>query len=343
MNSDDIYMRRCFQLARLGIGNTRTNPLVGAVLVHQNVIIGEGYHSAFGAPHAEIEALKNVQTHDLEIIENSTLYVNLEPCCIHGKTPPCVDEIIRRKIKKVVVGQVDPNPKINGKGLKILEANHVQVVLSGLEAEAKNLNKVFNKNMNTNLPYITLKFACSSDGYLGRSDQRVKISNSWSEYLVHKIRHQVDGILIGTNTAKIDNPSLTNRLYYGKNPVRIIMDRSGSIPPGYHLFNDGFSTWLLTENEINGYKPNVRIMSWVDDLTILMKNLLQAGLSSILVEGGAKTLNSFIETNLWDELWCTQSKSPLHHGVPSPKIKAGVGWTTNIGTDELRVYYNDRN
>lgn len=341
MNLDDIYISRCFQLALKGIGSTKANPLVGAVLVHDNRIIGEGYHAAFGAAHAEIQALNSVKAEDLDKIENSTLYVNLEPCCIHGKTPPCVDEIIRRKIKRVIIGQLDPNPKINGAGMKIMQKKGIEVILSPLEAEARNLNKVFIKNMDIGLPYITLKFACSADGFMGRADQRIKISNAWSEYLVHKIRHQVDGIMIGTNTAMIDNPSLTNRLYYGNSPVRIVMDRLGIVPLHYHLFTDGGNTLLITENTMNQYGPNVKKLPWNPDLREILKKLLDEGLSSILVEGGARTLDSFIRAKLWDELWCTQSKISLKHGIMAPLVNSKIGWCTHIGSDELRVYYND--
>jgi len=215
------------------------------------------------------------------------------------------------------------------------------VIMSTLEPEARKLNKVFQKNMTIGLPYITLKFACSADGFIGRADQRIKISNSWSEYIVHKIRHQVDGILIGTNTALIDNPSLTNRLYFGKSPVRIVMDRMGIIPMHYNIFADGGNTWLITENAKNQYGPNVKLLPWNPDLTQLLKDLLNLGLSSILVEGGAKTLDSFIKAKLWDELWCTQSKTTLHYGISAPLISGNIGWSTQIGSDDLRIYYND--
>ncbi len=338
MINDDIYMLRCFQLARLGIGQTGTNPIVGSVIVHEGKIIGEGYHQAYGGDHGEIRALQSVTPSHQHLISNSTLYVNLEPCSYHGKTPPCADEIIRRGIRKVVIGCTDPNPKVSGSGILRLRHHGVEVILSDLEHEAKGLNKVFFTNMTTTLPYVILKFAQSRDHFIGDSRHQVAISNTWSQYVVHKIRHEVDGLLIGTNTAVIDNPLLTNRLYYGKNPIRIVWDRQGRIPKDYQLFTDGSPTWLYTEVLTEDLADSVKIQPWQDDITHFLIDLLIQGIGSVLVEGGAMTLQSFIAQGHWDEIWCTQSQSDLGHGVQAPSFKGKLMHHFELNGDQLSVY-----
>ncbi|MEP7267333.1 MAG: bifunctional diaminohydroxyphosphoribosylaminopyrimidine deaminase/5-amino-6-(5-phosphoribosylamino)uracil reductase RibD [Saprospiraceae bacterium] len=336
--SHDLYIKRCFQLARLGLGYTKTNPLVGAVIVHDGRIIGEGYHTGYGEAHAEIEAINSVSIHDFKRIPESTIYVNLEPCCIYGKTPPCVNEIIKQKIKKVVISMLDPNPAINGKGIEQLRENGVEVVLNILKHEAEKLNKVFIKNIIQEQPYIILKFACTADGYIGNRDHQVKISNDWSQVVVHKIRHQVDAILIGTNTAIVDDPSLTNRHYFGSNPIRIILDRKRKIPSHYTIFTDGHPTWLVTEKTDVKSHPNVKIIPWIENLDELVNWFLIKGIASVLVEGGAKTLQSFMDMDLWDEMWCTQSKQMLNNGVKAPHTTGILTSNFEVGSDLLSIY-----
>lgn len=332
-----LLMARCLQLARLGEGYTLTNPMVGALLFHDGRIIGEGYHSAFGADHGEIEAIKSVEEKDQQLIAASTLYVNLEPCCYHGKTPPCADEIIRRRIKRVVIGTSDPNPKVNGLGIERLKSHGVEVSVPMLEAECKELNRSFFTNMQKQRPFILLKYACSRDSYIGNYNYAVPISNAWSRYIVHKVRHEVDGILIGTRTALNDNPRLSNRFYYGKSPVRIILDRLGKIPADLHLFSDGQPTWLFTEN--TDYHPSqVKIFRWENDLHNMMRVLLNAGIGSLLVEGGAHTLQSFIDLGLWDEIWVTQSDMILGSGVKAPFFTGNKVNEFFLRKDTLSIY-----
>lgn len=335
-----MYLNRCNQLASLGKGYTKTNPLVGALLVHNDHIIGEGYHTQYGAAHAEIEAIKSVTDENKYLIPESTLYVNLEPCCIYSKTPPCTEEIIRQKIRKVIIGMADPNPKINGKGIEFLKSYHVEV--EKIHCGAEDLNKSFIKNMTTGLPYVILKFAMTTDGFIGQSDKRVKISNPWSEYIVHKIRHQVDGILIGTNTALIDNPALTNRLYFDLSPTRIILDKEGVIPVSFSVFNDSATT-LLVSDSIADYPQHVKKINWIEDKELLLKKLYSLGIGSLLVEGGAKTLQSFIDSQLWDEIWCTKGNISIHSGIKAPVFDCQPYWKTHIGNDELSVYYRHLN
>lgn len=333
-----LYMHRCFQLARLGIGKTRTNPLVGAVITHEDKIIGEGYHEAFGKSHAEIAALQSVKEHHRDLLKSSTMYVNLEPCSHYGKTPPCADEIVRVGIPRVVIGCTDPNPKVNGKGIKKLTEAGVEVILYKYPEEAMNFNQIFLKNMAQELPYVILKFACSQDHYIGELSKQISISNEWSRYLVHKIRHTVDAILIGTNTALTDNPMLTNRLYYGKHPVRIVLDRRGRIPGHYHLFNDGNPTWLFTSKQAD-LGPHTRVIPWIDDLTALLQWLLSHGIGSILVEGGAQTLQSFINASLWSEMWVTTSSKIMQKGIRAPHINGKMVSQFEFKNDTLSVYH----
>lgn len=335
--NDDLYMNRCLQLAKLAEGLTQTNPMVGALLLFQDHIIGEGYHKQYGANHGEIEALNNVREADRKWIPESTLYVNLEPCCHFGKTPPCTDEIIRQGIRRVVIGTVDPNPKVQGKGIEKLKRHGVEVITPVLEKACISLNRAFFTNMVHNRPYIQLKFACSQDKFIGNHSSAVAISNSWSRYIVHKIRREVDGILIGTRTALTDNPQLTNRYYYGESPTRIVLDRLGKIPMHFQIFSDGLPTCVFTDHR-ESYPATVKVYPWYDSLPEMMDLLLSEGMGSILVEGGAQTLQSFIDQKLWDEIWVTESRLMLGSGVEAPVFKGQKIHEMEISEDVLSVY-----
>jgi len=333
----EFYIERCIQLAKLAKGQTFTNPLVGALLVYNDQIIGEGYHTAFGAPHGEIEAMNNVPLSDRKWIPESTLFVNLEPCVHYGKTPPCTDEIIRQGIKRVVIGTADPNPRMQGKGIEKLKHRGTEVITPVLEKQCHELNQVFFTNMSRHRPFIQLKYACSQDNFIGNYQSAVPISNSWSKYIVHKIRHEVDGILIGTRTAINDDPQLTNRNYFGKNPVRMVLDRTGKIPLHYQIFSDGLPTWIFTDSP-NRFPSSVRIIPWMDDLNNTMSFLLDEGIGSLLVEGGAQTLQSFINGMLWDEIWVTQTRQALGDGVSAPHFRGNKVWEMDIDEETLSVY-----
>lgn len=333
----EFYIKRTNQLAKLAKGLTFTNPLVGAVLVYEDRILGEGYHTAFGAHHGEIEALHNVGASDRKWIPDSTMFVNLEPCVHYGKTPPCADEIIRQGIKRIVIGTEDPNPQMQGKGIEKLKQHGIEVITPVLEKQCRELNQVFFTNMSLHRPFIQLKFACSQDNFIGNYKAAVPISNSWSKYIVHKIRHEVDGILIGTRTAITDDPQLTNRNYFGKSPIRIVLDRSGKIPLHYQIFSDGKPTWVFTENS-NPYPAAVRTLAWIEDLNDMMVFLLQEGIASLLVEGGAQTLQSYINRMLWDEIWLTQTRQSLGDGVSGPHFRGNKIWEMQVDDDTLSVY-----
>lgn len=336
MNSA-YYIHRCLQLAKLAEGLTYTNPLVGAVLVHEDRIIGEGYHTRFGSAHGEIEALSSVSPEHRKWIPHSTMYVNLEPCVHYGKTPPCADEIIRQGIKKVVIGTTDPNPQMQGNGIEKMRRHGIEVITPVIEKECREVNQVFFTNMVKGRPFIQLKFACSQDNYIGNYLSAVSISNNWSKYIVHKIRHEVDGILIGTRTAINDDPQLTNRHYYGKNPIRIILDRNGRIPSHYQIFCDGKPTWIFSEHQKDRAQP-VTSFDWVEDLNEMMALLLKQGIGALLVEGGAMTLQSFIDRELWDEIWVTQTRQVLGKGVSAPHFRGNKLYEMCLNQDTLSVY-----
>jgi len=333
----EFYIERCNQLAKLAKGQTFTNPMVGALLVYDDRIIGEGYHTAFGAQHGEIEALNNVPLADRKWLPQSTLFVNLEPCVHFGKTPPCTDAIIHHGIKRVVIGTADPNPRMQGKGIEKLKHHGIEVITPVLERQCQELNQVFFTNMINHRPFIQLKYACSQDNFIGNYQSAVPISNSRSKYIVHKIRHEVDGILIGTRTAINDDPQLTNRNYFGKNPVRMVLDRTGKIPYDYQIFSDGLPTWIFTASQ-NRYPASVRVIPWIEDLNKTMSFLLEEGIGSLLVEGGAQTLQSFISERLWDEIWVTQTRQALGGGVSAPHFRGNKVWEMDIDEDTLSVY-----
>lgn len=227
---ENPFLRRCFDLAKLGAGNVSPNPMVGAVLVHQGRIIGEGFHSHYGGPHAEVEAVRSVSPSDQSLIRESTLYVSLEPCCVHGRTPPCTNLILDMGIPRVVISNLDESPGVNGKGIRLLEEAGVEVHTHVLEDEGLPYSRIRNTFVRNRRPYIVLKYARSADGFLGRENESVWLTNGISKRLVHKWRSEVDAILVGTQTLRVDDPGLTNRLYFGKSPIRLVLDREASLP-----------------------------------------------------------------------------------------------------------------
>jgi diaminohydroxyphosphoribosylaminopyrimidine deaminase / 5-amino-6-(5-phosphoribosylamino)uracil reductase len=300
-NTKEFYMSRCIELALKGGKETKSNPMVGAVLVHEDMIIGEGWHEQFGGPHAEVNAINNVPKKDHHLIKNSTMYVSLEPCCFHGKTPPCVDLIISEGIKKVVIGTYDSDPRMHGKTIKILEEKGIDVSIGILQEECKNLIKKFEANLKKR-PYIILKWAQTFDGYMGCKSNRILISSGISNIYSHKWRTEVDGILIGKSTAILDNPSLTSRLYEGDSPQRILLDSNLETPLTNHLFTDSYETFVFNKlrSGIDG-KVQYILMEDLSDIEELLSKLVDLEIFSIIIEGGSKVLNSFIKSGLWDE------------------------------------------
>ncbi|CAL2077934.1 Diaminohydroxyphosphoribosylaminopyrimidine deaminase / 5-amino-6-(5-phosphoribosylamino)uracil reductase [Tenacibaculum sp. 190524A02b] len=343
------YIQRCLQLAKNGIGTTRPNPSVGAVIVYDNKIIGEGYTSPYGGPHAEVNAINSVKNQDL--LKKSTIYVTLEPCSHHGKTPPCADLIIEKKIPKVVIGCLDTNSLVAGKGIERLKKAGCNVVVGVLEEECFNQHKRFFAVQNKQRPYIILKWAESKDGFIApeTKDSRnpVWISNSYSQQLVHKFRAEEHAILVGTNTVLDDNPKLNVRSWYGNNPVRIILDRELKIPKNSNVFDASIKTIVLKqidkENNLSlSEKIIVESIDFAQELSNQICEVLQKyKIQSVIIEGGRQTIQTFIDANLWDEAYVFIGNSKLKKGVEKPNISALQIEEKKIDNDILRIYKND--
>ena len=348
MIDHEIFMRRCIELAELGAGNVAPNPMVGAVLVYNGKIIGEGYHEQYGQPHAEVNCIASVQESDSYLIEESTLYVSLEPCAHFGKTPPCVDLIIAQKIKYVVIGCRDSFEKVNGAGIGKLIAAGIKVEVGILEADCINLNKRFFTVHQKKRPYIILKWAQSMDGFISAENfVKTKISNSYTDRLVHKWRSEEGAILVGANTAQIDNPTLTTRNWTGKNPVRVIIDESLKLADDLNVFNSDASTVVInsrqstTKNNIEFYEIN-RHHSAIE---AVLQYLYKKQLNSVMIEGGSKTLQYFINAGLWDEARViTNTNLFLNKGVTAPLFNyQKLASTVNIFTDRIDFFLNNTN
>lgn len=318
---DKIYMQRCIDLCINGIGNTLSNPLVGCVIVKDSIVVGEGYHYEYGKEHAEIMAIKSVK--DKSLLQGSTMYVTLEPCIHYGKTPPCVDEIIKHKIKKVVISSKDPNNLVNGKGIEKLLKHGIEVELGLLDKEYRWVNRRFFTFYEKKRPYIVLKWAQSADGFIAPSDNTEKwFTDEISRTLVHKWRSEEMGILVGGNTVINDNPLLTVRYYKGKNPIRIILSNS-QLPENLNVFNRESYTIIFSKNPYVIYK-NAEVIIIHDDENYyqsICTTLYKKGITSIIVEGGRKTLKGFIENNLWDEMRIFVAKNKyFKNGIKAPEV-----------------------
>ena len=319
------YMSRCLQLAELGVGYVAPNPMVGAILVCDDIIIGEGYHHRYGEAHAEPNAINSVK--DKTLLEKSTLYVSLEPCSHYGKTPPCASLIVESKIPRVVIGTLDPNPKVAGRGVELMRNAGIEVVVGILEEECRELNKRFFIFQEEKRPYVLLKWAQTKDGFIDykRSDVSEKpllISNNITMQLTHKMRAENQAILVGANTVLLDNPSLTVRNWIGKSPIRVAIDRQGRIPDNFNLMDGSIQTFVFTEKP----KPNKPNLEFIqidfnsENLKMVLKKLYERNIHSVMVEGGASILNSFIDAGIWDEANIEISPVILTDGVKAPVI-----------------------
>jgi diaminohydroxyphosphoribosylaminopyrimidine deaminase / 5-amino-6-(5-phosphoribosylamino)uracil reductase len=334
-------MRRCLDLALLGLGRTAPNPMVGAVIVHDGRIIGEGYHAAYGNAHAEVEAVRSVAAEDKNKLREATLYVNLEPCSHHGKTPPCVDLILQHEIQTVVVGAGDPNPLVNGKGLQRLRDAGVSVTIDVLREDCIALNKRFYMFYQSQRPYVVLKWAQSQDGFVAPAlAQRVQLSNDLSRVFVHKWRSEEAAILVGFNTALVDDPELTTRYWPGKDPLRLVFDLKLKLPKTLKLFNGDVETWVLNHSE-EKVESNVRYkkVSFIDTVSDTMDLLFQTGHNSLLVEGGTRTLESFIHQGVWDEARVFTAPMLLKKGLRAPTLPTfSQMQSETVGDNLLTVY-----
>lgn len=346
MNIHEKYMQRCLELAIKGFGNVAPNPMVGCVIVCDQKIIGEGYHQQYGQAHAEVNAINSVE--NKELLLKATLYVNLEPCSHYGKTPPCADLIIENKIPNVVVGCKDLNSEVNGQGIEKLKKAGINVKVGILEDECKKLNKRFFTFYEKMRPYIILKWAQTADGFIDakRNEENpgkaLQISNAESRKLVHKWRSEEQAIMVGSNTALLDNPQLTVRDWQGKNPLRITIDKWLRIPKHYNLFDKSTPTLIFTAidapSETN--LEFVKIDFEQAPVPQILNELYKRSIQSLLVEGGEQLLNSFIEIGVWDEARVFISDKKIGKGVNAPVLKSNPISKENILGDKLLNYLN---
>jgi len=348
VNIHEKYIKRCIELAKNGLGATYPNPMVGSVLVLNNAIIGEGWHKKAGEAHAEVMAINMVK--DKSLLHQATIYVSLEPCSHFGKTPPCANLIVESGIKNVVIGIVDCNSKVSGKGIRHLKNNGCNVIVSVLEKECYQLNKRFFTFHNKQRPFIFLKWAETKDGFIDiLRDSTSKntpnwISNEYSQQIVHKMRAEEQAILVGTNTALNDNPSLNVRSWNGNNPIRIVLDRSLKIPQHYNLLNNEIKTIVFSEVKfISDSKSNI-IFERIDFNKNVPKQICEVlhryEIQSLIIEGGRQTLQSFVNANLWDEAFVFTGETEFKKGLKAPKIEKVPIKTKKVSTDTLHIYRN---
>lgn len=339
MESPKKFMQRALELAGLGLGSVGKNPMVGCVITHENEIIGEGYYQKFGGAHAEVNAIAAVK--DETLLAKSTAYVTLEPCSIFGKTPPCTDLLIKKKIPRVVVACIDPNASINGNGIRRLTESGVEVQVGVLNKEARELNNRFFTFHQKKRPYVILKWAQTTDGFIARENFDSKwITNKYSRQLVHKWRAEEDAILVGKNTALYDNPSLTTRAWHGKNPTRILLDSQLQIDKQNNLFNDEANTLAFNQLREGEEKSNKWIRVNNEDPKAILSVLQKEGVLSIIVEGGAKVLKSFVDSNFWDEARVFTGNENFKNGISAPLIDGTVIHQERIFEDHLTIYKN---
>ena len=339
----ELYMQRCIDLALLGQGRVAPNPMVGSVLVYDNRIIGEGYHQQFGGPHAEVNCIASVKETDRKYIPEACLYVSLEPCSHVGKTPPCTNLIIEQGIKMVVIGCKDSFEEVNGKGIEKLKKTGIKVITGVLEQACKDLNRRFFTFHKEKRPYIILKWAETADGRMaGEGKERLLISNKYTNRLVHKWRMEEPCILTGTNTALVDDPSLDNRLWTGASPVRMVLDLSLRLPRKLKLFNQEQRTIVfnLLKNQKEGNIQHFKLSRTAGVIIQINCACLLLDLQSLLVEGGAKMLRSFIEEGVWDEARViTNTVLETGKGLKAPILNNHVlVKTEKINTDIIRYY-----
>ena len=344
MKNNGLYMRRCFDLARLGKGKVNPNPMVGSLLLSGAKVIGEGWHKQFGGSHAEVNCFNSISPDYRGEVPNSTLFVSLEPCCFHGKTPACSDLIIKKKVKDLRISTIDKTPEVNGKGLEILKGKGVKIKTNILEEKGDWFVKSRTTFVTKKRPYVILKYAVSKDGYLGQPQKNIWLTNAISKRLVHKWRSEVGAIMVGTNTALSDNPKLNNRYFYGSSPLRIVPDRHHKIPSTAFLKDGSIPTWILGNGkEKSADSENLQYLKLPEGssfLPSLFDRLVAANIDTLLVEGGATLLNSFIEAGYWDEARIFETERVLGHGISAPKLTGEMKVVEWIGKDRLVFRYN---
>jgi diaminohydroxyphosphoribosylaminopyrimidine deaminase/5-amino-6-(5-phosphoribosylamino)uracil reductase len=348
MNNHEFYINRCLQIAKNGIGASRPNPSVGAVIVFDQKIIGEGFTSNYGQNHAEVNAVNSVKNKDL--LKEATIYVTLEPCSHFGKTPPCADLLIKHQFNKVVIGAVDANNLVAGKGIDRLKKAGIQVVVGVLENECKAHHKRFFTVQEKKRPYILLKWAETKDGFIApltKNEQKpIWISNKISQQIVHKFRSEEQAILVGTNTVVADNPKLNIRSWSGNNPVRIVLDRNLRIPKEANVFDESVKTIVLISKGLNSPESSKNLIfekiDYAIDMAAQICEVLHTHqIQSVLIEGGTKTLQTFIDANLWDEANVFIGEASFENGIKAPIFSTKIASQFHIKNDILNKYIND--
>lgn len=340
MTTDEKYMRRCLELAEIGRYYVAPNPMVGAVLVRDGEILAEGWHKAYGGPHAEVNCFREAESRNISDFNGTTLYVSLEPCSHYGKTPPCAKLIIEKHPSKVVVGQLDPNPQVAGRGIEMIREAGIEVVVGVLKQECRALNKRFLCLHEKHRPYVILKWAQTADGYIdylrpisssaavlqsnGRSysptDGPLVISTPLTKQLVHKMRAENMAIMVGTRTALLDNPGLKTTRWPGRNPIRILLDRHGVVPQDSKIFSDEIETIVYRDNT---------------DWEFILSDLAARNIHSLIVEGGATLLNNILSTGIYDEVHVEVSPQTIGEGVAAPAMDLTGEYTL---IDGQRIY-----
>ncbi|WP_127141673.1 bifunctional diaminohydroxyphosphoribosylaminopyrimidine deaminase/5-amino-6-(5-phosphoribosylamino)uracil reductase RibD [Flagellimonas marinaquae] len=350
VNIHQKYILRCIELAKKGLGTTAPNPMVGCVIVHQNTIIGEGFTDPYGGSHAEVNAINSVA--DKELLKEASLYVTLEPCSHYGKTPPCADLIAKYRLKEVFIGLQDPHDKVAGKGIQKLKEAGCKVTVGILKEQCREHHKRFLTFQEKKRPYIILKWAESNDGFLApekslrnSNPEPFWISNPYSKQLVHQWRSQEQAILVGTRTVLEDNPKLTTREWSGKNPVRVVLDRDLKIDADHHVLDKSEQTIVLTSvDDASKYVEgvNYEVIDFSQSLAQQICEVLhQHDITSVIVEGGAQMLQTFINAHMWDEARVFKGIIDFKKGLPAPRLQGTLQHQEQILTDTLSIYRND--
>ncbi|MFT3904080.1 MAG: bifunctional diaminohydroxyphosphoribosylaminopyrimidine deaminase/5-amino-6-(5-phosphoribosylamino)uracil reductase RibD [Niabella sp.] len=348
LSRDNYYMARCLQLARLGAGRVAPNPMVGAVLVHDDVIIGEGYHQKYGEAHAEVNCINEALQNNPDKISKSTLYVSLEPCAHYGKTPPCADLIISHKIPKVVVGCRDSFKEVDGRGIAKLREAGIEVVENILEDECIDLNKQFFTFHEYSRPYVILKWAQTQDGFIAtdHNDGRLMISGEYTNRLVHKWRSENPSILVGSNTVVLDNPLLDNRYWFGQTPLKLVLDTSFRLLGNFRIFYHGADVWVFN-TATAGREEGIKYfqVSKENVLHDMLSQLHAQNIQSVFVEGGKTVLQSFIDVGLWDEARViTNTTLCVGQGLNAPVMKDSAALRSGfVGNDYISFFKNKNN
>ena len=340
MMEDEFYIKRCLELAQKALGKTYPNPMVGSVIVHQRRIIGEGFHQKAGEAHAEINAINSVE--NKELLKESTIYVSLEPCSHFGKTPPCAHKIAEVGFKKVVIGTLDSHEKVNGKGVEILEKAGIEFISGVFEKESRELNKRFFTFHEKKRPYLILKWAQSADGFLDKDYKRTQISNGLVKQFVHTLRSEEHAILVGTQTALSDHPSLTTREISGRNSIRILIDFDLKVPLNTRIYNEDAPS-LIFNSEKEVVEGNIKFIKVEKEnfLQNLMWKLFEENIQSVIIEGGSFTLQRFIEENLWDEAIIIKNENlNVGNGTKAPEFHYDTYKTEDFRNNKVEFYRN---